>query len=376
MAILKLVMAFLFSFSQMVNPFIAIAFHGGADSYGDKWSADDEFTKEYCATVQKDPDKDFVILNLADIQLSPDKVFSEVGEYTEKLIDSLIKETNPDLITLTGDNSSSMVGYKRLASILDSYEIPWAPVMGNHDGDNGNETMECWDSKLLMNSEYCLFKVGPEDMGFGNYVINICEGDKIVHSLIMMDTHSDAGDTDAGKVNYGKNEDGSDKIGYDHLWANQIEWYKWVVNGLKSIAGEDIETTVFMHIPCLEYRTARDLYTVKVVDENGNAVLDKNDRPSWVPADGVEGFGSLGEDICSPEGNNGFFDTAVELGSTKNMVVGHDHVNCLCINYKGIGLNYGLKSGKGSYWDGEKLGGTTITIGSGETELNHIYYPE
>ena len=27
--------------------------------------------------------------------------------------------------------------------------------------------------------------------------------------------------------------------GYDHLWENQIEWYKWAVNGISELAGED-----------------------------------------------------------------------------------------------------------------------------------------
>ena len=364
MNIVKLVFAFIFSLSTIINPFIQFAFHGGIDSYFDKWSKDDKFTSDYAVELKKDPNKDFVILNLADIQLGGEKVFREEGEYTEKLIRQAIEEVKPDLITLTGDNSLSAVGYIELIKLLDSYKIPWAPIMGNHDGDNGNRILEAWDSYLLSDSEYCLFKFGPENMGYGNYMINITENGQIIHTLFMMDTHSDADDTEYGTINYGKKEDGTDNIGYDHLWANQIEWYSWGVKGVTALAGKTVESTVFTHIPNIEYRTARDLMCDYV---NGEWVLKDEYKD--------KGFGSLKESVCSPEGNNGFFSTVLELGSTKNIISGHDHKNDLCLNYMGVNLNFAKKTGHGSYYTDDKMGTSILTINSeGHATFSHHPY--
>ena len=73
-------------------------------------------------------------------------------------IRSLVAQTNPDLIFITGDlvygrydNDGSALRW--LASLLDSFCIPWAPVFGNHDN-------ECrlgvnWQCEQLERSRYC-----------------------------------------------------------------------------------------------------------------------------------------------------------------------------------------------------------------------------
>ena len=371
MNIVKLVFAFILSIGQIIGPYIQIAVNGGVDSFFEPWSETDEFKADYAFEIKKDPNKDFVILNFADIQLSPDRVFSEDGEYSNRLIKKCVEEVKPDLITLTGDNSSSDVGYLELIKLLDSFEIPWAVVMGNHDGNNGDKTKEGWDSYILSHAKNCLFKFGPSEMGYGNYIINITENGKIVHSLIMMDTHSDADDTEYGKINYGKNEDGTDSIGYDHVWTKQIKWYKWAVNGINKLAGNNVESSLFFHIPLYEYNEARDLYCNEVKDKDGNTEYVLKDEYKDLY------FGSLKEGICSPNGNNGFFNEILRLNSTKNVIVGHDHVNSLCVEYKGVWLNYGLKSGHGSYWNADVMGASLLTIGSdGHGVFSHHYYSE
>ena len=69
--------------------------------------------------------------------------------------------------------------------------------------------------------------------------------------------------------------------------------------------------------------------------------------------------------------------TAVEmlrLGSTKNMIVGHDHVNSSSMVVDGIRLSYGLKCGSGCYWEPEMSGGSTLTISSdGTGTFAHVY---
>lgn len=363
MAIIKLVFVWLFSLTQILNPFFQFTLNGGIRNSFEDWSPEQAFTRDYAVEIEKDPDKDFVVLNFADIQLSGENVFNENGVNTDAMLRKCIEEVQPDLITLTGDNSSSQVGYLRLAELLDSYDIPWAPVMGNHDGENGNKLFESWVAYTLADSENCLFKFGPTDMGYGNYIINITENGQIIHTLFMMDTHSYIGMEKAGEINRGESDDS-----YDHLWANQIEWYTWAVNGIKDIVGHTVESSVYMHIPVVEYRDARDLMCE-------TAIMEDRSTEYVLKEEYARGnLGTLRENVCCPEGNNGFFNTCSELGSTKTMVVGHDHTNSLAVNYQGINLTYSLKSGYGSYWDADRIGGSLLTINAdGNASFSHHF---
>jgi 3',5'-cyclic AMP phosphodiesterase CpdA len=76
-------------------------------------------------------------------------------------IRSLVAQTNPDLIFITGDlvygrydNDGSALRW--LASLLDSFAIPWAPVFGNHD--NEASVGVDYQCKIFEDSEYCLLK--------------------------------------------------------------------------------------------------------------------------------------------------------------------------------------------------------------------------
>ena len=302
--------------------------------------------------MEKNPDEDFVILNLTDIQLSDDEVYGEMGDRSNAMIAKLIDEQDPDLITLTGDNAWDTMAYMELVDYIDSFGIPWAPVMGNHDGQGC--ISEEWCARLFMDAENCLFEFGPEDMGYGNYIINITENDEIIHTLFMMDSH--------GSKNY-KDADGNVFNDYDHFWPDQIKWYKWAVNGIADEAGKVVESTVFMHIPVYEYKTA----WAEAWDEEADCF-----HPEYAETS----FGRNNETACPAPVNNGFFSVCKELGSTKNMVCGHDHVNCSSILYDGIRLTYGLKLGEGCYFEEGMTGGTTLTINSQGSVLTEHQYVE
>ncbi len=354
MAIIKLIVSFLLSISQVLTPITAYVSNFGEKSFFTEWSASDEFTADYCAEIEKDPNEDFVVLNLADVQLEDHYLYADTGVNSSKIIDNLVAQLNPDLITLSGDNAWGTMAYIELIKQIDAYGIPWAPVMGNHDGQNC--VSEFWAAYLLSQAENCLFEFGPEDMGYGNYIINITENGKIIHTLFMLDTHNNSTFT---------LEDGSIVSGYDHLWDNQIEWYKWAVNGISAIEGKTVESTVIMHIPVYEYRYAwAEAYGS---DEWGT--LDSSLSP--------DAIGVNGEGIFSSPVNNGFFGVCKELGSTKNMIVGHDHANNFQIVYEGIRLSYALKTGYGCYFTEGLIGGTTLTIGSdGSAYAEHVYMTE
>ncbi len=351
MATVKLVLAFFISLVQVLSPVAALVVNFGEGRFYSEWSATDKFTADYCAEIEKNPDEDLIILNLSDIQLKDDLVYEEEGIKSAEMIDNLIREIDPDLITLTGDNAWGTVAYIKLIHQIDSYGIPWAPVMGNHDGQC--LINEFWAAYLLYKADNCLFEFGPEGMEYGNYIINITENGKIIHTLFMVDTHNSAEYT---------LEDGSTVGGYDHLWDNQIEWYKWAVKGISEVAGRTVESSVFMHIPVCEYKDAW-------ISAYGS------DELGTIPADlAPDAFGTRGEGVsCSPV-NNGFFDVCKELGSTKNMFAGHDHSNNYSIDYEGIRLTYTLKTGYGAYYTEGMVGGTVISIDSdGSATAEHHY---
>ena len=355
MAILKLVVAFFICFGQIIGPLFT-QLTKGEEQFFEDWSATSKFTQESYIELEKNPEKDFIILNLTDIQLGEENVFGKDGEYTKQLITKLVNEQKPDLITLSGDNAWGYISYIEVIKFIDAFGIPWAPVMGNHDGE-GTGT-EFWAAYKLSEAENCLFKFGPKDMGYGNYIINITEKGKIIHTLFMMDTHS-----------YIEREvDGEIERFYDHLWDNQQEWYKWAVNGIKELnGGEIVESTVIFHIPVREYIDAWDAVSINKTEENPHGEGDTKNE--------LYLFGSRTEDNCPSPDNNGFFALCKELGSTKNIIVGHDHVNDYSVMYEGIRLSYSLKSGFGSYWTPEMIGGTTLNINSkGDVDIENHYY--
>lgn len=348
---LRMIIAYILILPQIIIPAFTGWLIPAKNFRYENWNENKAFTRDYAFEVEKDPNEDFVILNLTDIQLDEDEMRSEYGEMAKAIVDELVEETDPDYITVTGDNGSGCYTYITLAKWLDSYGVPWSLVMGNHDGQGTPN--ELWCARSLVTSKNCLFKLGPKGMGHGNYIVNITENGKIIHTMFMMDTHSDAQEGSINKV--------EDTHGYDHLWEPQLDWYKWAVNGISEISGGVVESTVFTHIPVYQYRLAWNTH----YDKENNCF-----KPEYADTD----FGVNHEWICSAEKDNGFFDLCKELGSTKNMVVGHDHINCSSILYEGIRLSYGVKCGAGCYWEPEMSGGTTITIDSeGHAKIEHHF---
>ncbi len=298
------------------------------DAYYDAWSSNDTYQIDSDRVLEKDPDEDFKVLILTDIQNKSGEALSTERFETEAMIEALYEQTNPDMIALVGDNAIGMFSYEWLVNYLDSFDIPWAGVMGNHDGQN--IPGESWAAYKMMTASNSLFKFGPEDMGHGNYAVHISQNNKIIHSLYFMDTHDVVSFYNG--TEYIEDE-------YDGLWKNQIEWYKWNVNGLNTLTNSNVESSLFIHIPLPEYRDAREAM-----------------------ASDPTAFGEQNEWICASAINNGMFDVIKDLGSTKNVIAGHDHRNNFSTTYQGIRLSYATKTGTGSYHDENMLGGSLLTI--------------
>lgn len=316
-------------------------------------------------TLKKNPNKDFIILNLSDTQLSNDEWADghknrQILEYT---ITQLVQRAKPDLITISGDLAwaSNYHAYKMLAQFLEGFQIPWAFVFGNHDLQNGYEAADKVVTEYLT-YPHCVFEKGDPALGLGNYVIGIEEEGKIVQALIMLDSHDHAPFID---------KNGEQKDAWAKLEPNQIAWYKEQVKMLKDKGC--VKSLMFMHIPNFAYSlAAKAAYKPSVVQAD----------LTITQADGVdcwnEGYeASIGvqhENISCYPAEDGVFAAIKETGLTQYILVGHDHVNNFIINYEGVNFVFALKTGAGCYWDPILNGGTVLKVGKdGIYDVKHDY---
>lgn len=307
----------------------------------DIWSEGDVFSLSDVATVEKQPGKPFVILNLADVQLCDLENMFNMGK-TRREIEKLVEKTRPDLITLTGDqtwSNENLISLKSLVSWLDSFKIPYAPVFGNHDCGNEKDSAvlsraACCD--IYEKGKYSLFKRGPSNLGsLGNYVVNITENGKIVKTLYMLDS-------------------GEEKMISD----SQIAWVKWNAEGIKAASGDYSCGICFFHLPLPEYRDAYRLY--RSGDES------------------VEAIGEVYVTYSlSGSSQNGFFEAAKSVGVT-DIVCGHQHGNCFTLKYEGVRLTFALKTGEyGGCYSGDDVtldGATCIAFDRENTDIYPVFY--
>ena len=316
-------------------------------------------------TLQKQPGKDFKILNFSDPQLG-DAEWAEGHRNRAILLHTLrtlIKSERPDLITVTGDISwaGNMAAYKAFADEIDAYGIPWAPVWGNHDNQGGAETIDK-AAELYLTYPHCLYEKGDPAIGNGNYVIAIAEGDKIVEGVLMMDAH----DRDPYP-----NKDGTMGEVWAKLTPPQLVWYKDQIDALKRLGCT--ETAIFLHIPIYAYREAWEAAHNPAFAPESIEPQESGDPKYW-----NEGYktsvGVRYEGIASYPEDEGAMDAILAGGTTKLVVAGHDHVNNTVISYRGVKLVYSLKAGAGCYWDPRLNGGTVIRVtDSGVVEIRHAF---
>ncbi len=270
---------------------------------------------------------DFKILCITDVHLGNSGTFASawlgtniiIDEYGKSKIKKLIKKTNPDLIIVGGDTCLTAwndICTMEFANFMDKFQIPWAPIFGNHDYEGRADKAKL--AEIYENAEYCLFECGPEGLnGMGNYVINLTRGNEIVYSLFLLDDGQDR-ITDGG-------------ITYGGVGEKQIEWFEWADSGIKGAAGKVVPSMVFMHIPVPEYQEQQDNFIA----------------------------GQRGEDTYCAVVNDGFFDVFKDAGGT-HIFSGHDHDNNFISVYEGVQLDYMTKSSYNCYYSSKALGGTVI----------------
>ena len=314
--------------------------------------------------LQKPKDKKFTILHLTDTHLYHDEWVGEKGEHLKNTVNYLIELAKPDLITISGDLAwaGQYTSYEDFAEWMDGYGIPWAPVFGNHDDQDGYEAV-CKAADILKARKTCLLEAGDPALGYGNYVIGIEEDGKLIHGIILMDSHDRTPWVD---------DKGETHNEWAELLPAQFPWYRMQVEALKAQGAQ--ETSLIMHIPIYAYRDAIKAALKEDVDARAVPFYNGEQGDCWNP--GYEdSFGVYREGICSYPEDNGFFEEILAGGTTKTVISGHDHTNTFAVPYKGVRLTYALKTGRGSYHDTRINGGTILTIDSdGRMEVEHCFY--
>lgn len=243
---------------------------------------------------------------------------------TSKLLKETIETEKPDLVVFVGDNVTGGDNRTRaheFTQLMTELNVPWAPAIGNHEGDNAASISREEMISIFMTSPTCLIPSvkakladGSDVWGVANYSVPLYNEDgKMVQRFIFMDGGDGMSDEDRVRLGFADYP----KFVYDFIKENQIAWYR------EEIKNDECPSMIFCHIPLPEHVDAV---------EKGELLAGYN----------LEG-------ICCSKYNSGMFAAMKEEGKTMAFVVGHDHVNASRYLYEGVQFIYNRMSGLSSY---------------------------
>lgn len=292
--------------------------------------------------------RDPIVLQLTDTQIidggqirpGRDGVSKEF--YATNKMDSLcfdyltevITATNPDLIIMTGDNvygefDDNGSVWKKLVSFMDSFQIPWAPIFGNHD--NESKMGVDWQCEQLENAQYCLFEQ-KELSGNGNYSVGIKQGEKLTRVFYMLDSNGCGNASDETLAN-------GHTIQATGFKADQIDWYTKQITILKELSPAT-KISFAYHIQTAVFADAYAKYGFDQDDPNININIDTMDGKT-------EGdFGFIGNQLKGAWDTNKSIYKSMKALGVDSVFVGHEHENSASVVYEGIRFQFGQKSSR------------------------------
>lgn len=299
-------------------------------------------------------DGDFKVMQLTDIHIGGGFLTKTVDEKALNAIAAMVTKEKPDLVIATGDIAfpvpyragtfNNQSGAKAFANLMESLGVYWDVTFGNHDA----EAYSYFDREAMAefyereDFKYCLFQAGPEDVdGYGNHTVEVRNSHGIItQAIILIDSQA-----------YVKNNIiESIKGTYDNIHPNQVEWYESEIlrmnaeNEKLSKDSVPVKSLAFFHIPLVEMDDAWNEFR-----ENGY-----KDTDDFRYVEGI--IAEQGRQVCCGYGEDDLFEKMLELGSTKAMFNGHDHVNSTTFEYKGIQFSYGYSVDYFAYSGIDKLG--------------------
>lgn len=317
---------------------------------------------DFIIDIQKPKNSKIKLLQITDMQFidasqmrTPDRLrVDEISAWSPQNFDtqcgnqirSLIAQSNPDLIFITGDmvygsfddNGSA---FSWFCEFMDSFKIPWLPVFGNHD--NETQMGVLWQCEMLESSRYCVFKKGNVT-GNGNYTVGISLNGELKRIMYMIDSNGCL--KPAG------------------IYSDQFEFIK---SSYKNIIAEnqtEVGGFIAFHIPTIDFENA--------IIEKGYKTSDRN-------------FFTIGVDTPAQDNDFGFcyaeLSNVITEGDFLKLLndcnieaafTGHYHKICTCVLYKKIKLVFGLKTGQYDFHVPGNLGGTLVTLENDDFEVQHL----
>ena len=319
--------------------------------------------------VQVDGSENIRILQLTDMQmidatqrryperLREDEICAWLPERMDALcgdhIRSLVAQTQPDLIIITGDivygsfddSGKTLMWF---IDLMDSFQIPWAPVFGNHDNESNMGVS--WQCEQLARSPYCLFERGT-CTGNSNYSVGIFHGDALVRVLYMLDSNGchDASDPSVTRA--------------PGIYPDQLAWMEASYGQIEK-AYPGVPAFAAFHIPVEPFFEAE---TYKNYRQEGRELFVLG--VDAMPTDGD--FGAKLEHYYPIQTAGAFLDTAKKC-RIDGVFVGHCHSINTCVFYEGIRWVFGLKTGQYDYHTPGQLGGTLITLHAADFSVCHV----
>lgn len=284
-------------------------------------------------------ERDLKIVQFTDVHIGGGLFSIKKDKKALNAVAAMITAEKPDLVILTGDNvypvpfqsgtCNNGISTDVVIALLEKLGVYYTVCFGNHDSEAYSDYTREQIADKYANPElkYSLFQKGPEDIdGYGNQIIKVKNSKGIVkNAFFVLDSHD-----------YVQ----ADMLGirgmYDNIHENQVEWYKESVLAIDA-ANKAIDpdypmfkSLAFFHIPLKEYDDAWKEYRANGSKDTENVKYFGG------------GYYEDDEKVCCGVGDDSFFETVVELGSTKGLFCGHDHVNNASLEYKGVRLTYGM----------------------------------
>lgn len=297
--------------------------------------------------VEVETGREPVVLQLSDTQIidagqirpgrdGVDSVFWATDQVEERCYDYVtetIEAVNPDLILLTGDiiygefddNGSVWTSF---IAFMESFEIPWAPVFGNHD--NESKMGVDWQCEQLENAEYCLFEQKTLT-GNGNYSVGIMQGGELKRIFYMLDSNG------CGNASAESLANGHTKNNFVGFGDDQIAWYTEQISHLKEVS-PDTKISFAYHIQQAIFATAYAKYGFNQGEKYQDINIDRLE-------DKAEGdFGYIGRQLKGPWDTNFTVWNAMKRMGVDSIFVGHEHCNSASVVYDGVRFQFGQKS--------------------------------
>ncbi|MBP9989012.1 MAG: metallophosphoesterase, partial [Ruminococcus sp.] len=280
-------------------------------------------------------DGNFTIIHLTDSHLQF-PLEPAIKQYIIEAFDAV----KPDLVVLGGDiitescvpnefsENPLKSAIEELCGIFTQRNIYFTITFGNHDRQFGKdgETLMSYYSEY--GGKYFLgYDADPELYGCGTHDLQILSSnsDKVAYNLFMIDSGDSVFD-----------ENGN-RLGYDSVRPDQINWYKNRVETLKAEnGGEVVPSMIFQHIIVQEI----DDYVFYNVKHSAGKLGEDFDGRHYLftPIPKIHNVksGFVMEKPCPGYYNFGQLDAMKEMGDVVAVFSGHDHSNTFTVNIDGI----------------------------------------